>query len=834
MNGIRNKGIKTKTAVIILNLLLATAALSATDSNSLIGKSAKSIELQGATTSKTFKIWNKGTGKMSYTLSVTVGEHYFAVTPTSGDSNGPSYANVHTVTVDYNVIPHGETVTGKITISDGKTTQDINLSATETVASHVRSVKIEHGIDFNEQDDNDPNYVFRINITTDNSAARVAFVAPDGDPCDPCVITKTDYADNNQIETWHSENAGEHSWIYQARFSYFNGLTAYWNGKYTVKIIYNDSAEAETEVGFSIPERPGAIPQPTQEPNMTSPSKDGNTVSPVRFAWDKCSDSNVDSILFGYKRPDGNNWAEQEYGKNTTKTGLFNLDYGEWRSELVFGRWYQAKNSDDIDINVGKYIKSHSSFVVTNKFGTFNELKGHPLQLEDCNGHLVTFTLTGGGEGLVDNDCNFNSIILRGTTEKSVLSITTVGNAKTSIGNIDANGPIKAIIGRNVDLKGDITIDGCATMIVMGDVPGDSNITFGSPASPKTTCAMKFGEVNNLALTSGTPIKELRAIEWKSGSLDAPWISNLTIDGNAAGGIAGDFNANITLSGEGSPKNLALKKVKIAGGFGETIWDINGDCGAIEIAGEPCGTTWNITGNYGTIKIAGGLDKTIWNINGDCGTIEIAEGLRETTWNIAGDCGTIKLARSSQSFDANIIGSIGTLTAVGNKTMNLPSVLSGAWSFASVKTIVAEEISECNITATQEPNMPAIGKVTATGWISNCHIETAGDAGSITSGGIRNSSMGSINAPNSLGHLQIKGINGEAYCFINSSITAKHIGNAYLAYPKTFNYGTPFGLTADSIDTLTIKDSVSTKTWSNLKISAADTITIEDLVISLE
>jgi hypothetical protein len=800
---------KMKTVAIILSFFLATTALSATDSNSLIGISTGRIELEGATTSKTFKIWNKGTDKMSYTVSVTDGGHYFSVAPTSGDSNGPSDAHVHTVTVDYNVIPHGGTVTGKITISDGKSTRYIDLSATETVASHVRGVRIEHGIDCNEQDGNDPNYVFLINIITDNSAAVVAFVVPDGDPCDPYTITKTDYTKNGHIETRHSTKAGEQSWTYQAWFSDFNGLTAYWNGNYIVKIIYTDSAEAETEVGFSIPKRPGAIPQSTQKPTMTSPSKDGNAVSPVRFVWEKCSDSNVGLILFGYKRPGDANWIEHEYAKGATKTGLFNLDYGAWLSELTFGRWYQAKNSDGIDVNVGKYIKSYSSFMVTNTFGTFEELKNHQLQVEDCNGHIVTFTLTGGGEGVVVNDCNFNNIILSGTTAKSVFSITTVGGAKTSIGNIDANGPIKAIIGRNVNLKGDITIDGSAAMIVMGNVPGDSNITIGSPASPKTACALKFGEVNNLALTSGTPIKELRATEWKGGSVDAPWISNLAIDGNTAG----DFDANITLSGEDSPKDMALKSVKIAGGLG--------------------GTTWNITGNCGTIQIAGEPGKATWDINGSCGTIQIAEKLGKATWNIAGDCGTIEIAESNAAFKADIAGDVGTLKVVGNKKLDIPSVLSGTWSFESVKTIGAAEISECNITATQEPNMPAIGKMTVTGWISNCDIETAGDVDSITAGGIRYSSIGSIDALSSLGRLQIKGIKGEAYCLINSDITAEHIGNAYLAYPKTFNSGTPFGLTASSIDMLTIKDSTSTQTWKNLA-DPNDTVTIEDLVIRLE
>ena len=233
-----------------MSFFLATTALSATDSNSLIGISTTSIELEGATTSKTFKVWNKGTSKMSYTVSVAEGGHYFSVSPTSGDSNGPSDAHVHTVTVDYNVVPHGGTVTGQITISDGKTTRYIDLSATETAASHIRYVKIEHGIDCNEQDSNNPDYIFLINIITDNFAAKVAFVLPDGDPCDPYTITKTDYTQNGNVETWHSENAGEQSWTYQARFSDFNGLTAYWNGKYIVKINYNDSAKLRRKWDF--------------------------------------------------------------------------------------------------------------------------------------------------------------------------------------------------------------------------------------------------------------------------------------------------------------------------------------------------------------------------------------------------------------------------------------------------------------------------------------------------------------------------------------------------------------------------------------------------------
>ncbi len=200
---------------------------------------------------------------------------------------------------------------------------------------------------------------------------------------------------------------------------------------------------------------------------------------------------------------------------------------------------------------------------------------------------MVTFSLTGGGSAAVESDpniqgdCSFANIILSGTTNKSVLTITPEPGAKTSVGNIEADGPIKTINAGNVNLTGDITINGSCAMITLNDISGSSNINIGSSLSTKAACSLKFGRVNNLALTSGTPIKTLQATEWKSGSLNAPWISSLAIDGNAAGGIAGDFGADVNLSGAGSPKGVSLNNANIAGQLGDSNWIIVGSCGTI-------------------------------------------------------------------------------------------------------------------------------------------------------------------------------------------------------------------------------------------------------------
>jgi hypothetical protein len=240
----------------------------------------------------------------------------------------------------------------------------------------------------------------------------------------------------------------------------------------------------------------------------------------------------------------------------------------------------------------------------------------------------------------VQGDCSFANIILSGTTDKSVLTITPQKGTKTTIGSIKSDGPMKTIDARNVNVTGDILINGSCSMIALNDISGSSNITIGSSSSQKSTCSLKLGRVNNLTLTSGTPINILEATEWKSGSLNAPWISSLAIDGNAMGGIAGNFGADVNLSGStGSPKGVSLNTAKIVGQLGDS------------------------------------------------------------NWLVVGDCGTIGAAKVSQGFDANITGSIGTLKAVGNKPMGIDATLSGTWKAKSANTITAGQLADANFTA---------------------------------------------------------------------------------------------------------------------------------------
>jgi hypothetical protein len=208
-------------------------------------------------------------------------------------------------------------------------------------------------------------------------------------------------------------------------------------------------------------------------------------------------------------------------------------------------------------------------------------------------------------------------------------------------------------------------------------------------------------------------------------------------------------------------------------------------------------------------------------------------------WAIGGgNCGSITFASSAEVFEAVIPGAVGTIRAAGNKKTAVPSVLSGTWEFGSVKIITAADIKQCDITAVQpaKEDKPAIGKITAKGWINDCNVTAAagGDISSISAGAIKDCNF-STNS--SLGEIENKGITNEAFCFINSKITARHIKTAYLGYPKYINIvdgnNETFGLTAKKIDKLTIKDSTNRQAWTNDEIGI-DGIAIGDLKINLQ
>lgn len=99
----------------------------------IIGKNADRISLLNKDQSKNIQIWNAACGTLSYELAVVEGSTYFGVSPTHGSSMGDDDKQIHTVTVDRDLIPPGRKVIGLLEISASEadnSPQYVHLSAT--------------------------------------------------------------------------------------------------------------------------------------------------------------------------------------------------------------------------------------------------------------------------------------------------------------------------------------------------------------------------------------------------------------------------------------------------------------------------------------------------------------------------------------------------------------------------------------------------------------------------------------------------------------------------------------------------------------------------------
>jgi hypothetical protein len=89
-----------------------------------------------------------------------------------------------------------------------------------------------------------------------------------------------------------------------------------------------------------------------------------------------------------------------------------------------------------------------------------------------------------------------------------------------------------------------------------------------------------------------------------------------------------------------------------------------------------------------------------------------------------------------------------------------------------------------------------------------------------------------INVAASIKNITVKGIKGELNSFINSNIAAANVLGATLNYPKNDNNDVPFGVSADSIKSLKIKNTGGSVTLKNLN-SPSDNNDFDDFKIRL-
>jgi len=288
-------------------------------------------------------------------------------------------------------------------------------------------------------------------------------------------------------------------------------------------------------------------------------------------------------------------------------------------------------------------------------------------------------------------------IDLANTTTRSSLTITTRrgGDGKTTIGDISADGPLRTITARTTDLLGDIAIAGPLGSARLADVADHHDISIGGTPDDRPL-TLYLGQVQDLVVQSGTPIRSLTATEWLDADatpdrIVAPWLGTLRISGNRRAGIAGHFQAGLDLSGNGA-RRYTLSSVRIAGDLMDADWDIAGDAGSITA--------------YGTV------DDWTLAVHSDLRSLRLGD-VADATVDVDGTLRSIQATRWQQgSLAAKTIGSLRTR---GDRRNAIPG------DFDATLTLTGDPDARRTLTSVR-----VAGPVDGTAW------DIAGDAGSIT------------------------------------------------------------------------------------------------------
>ena len=209
------------------------------------------------------------------------------------------------------------------------------------------------------------------------------------------------------------------------------------------------------------------------------------------------------------------------------------------------------------------------------QFGLVGERKNVKLNVQDADGTLVKFSLTGAGTGTVDPSGPVWTLDLANTAAASTATIaatkskTPGDDGEADLAGITATGPLGSLAAPKVNLTGSICVDGALGSLTLGDFSAGT-LSVGAKLQtvpPTAGVKMRFDRVADAQVDSRLPILSLTATEWintqgPAQTIQAPRIGTLTITGDLKRHIAGNLGANVTVT---ETAKTAITTLKVAG-----------------------------------------------------------------------------------------------------------------------------------------------------------------------------------------------------------------------------------------------------------------------------
>lgn len=435
----------------------------------------------------------------------------------------------------------------------------------------------------------------------------------------------------------------------------------------------------------------------------------------------------------------------------------------------------------------------------------------HEVQLWDSQGRSVTITLRGPGQGQVipgpSGTIDITRIVLNQTTAKSTLTIKAIGDAAPTLGELIVNGSLHNLQADNVNLSGQILINGQAAQIVLGDVLSPSLLTLGQTTSAKGTI-LKFKTVHDLSIQSLSRIASLQAIDWintdgQADTIAAPSLGTLTIappkthaaDPAPVDPAWGDFQADLILGG--SAQSATLAGARIAGHV-SGMWDIQGRTGQLALANPTDQWQATVAGRISGLTVSGDLCGSL--IASSLGSLRVAGSLRDAF---------LRLTHS----DPAVKTVLGTVT-VGQWVDHSLIVAAG-----SIASFTCGAIIDSNVLAST--NLPADLPVALQSPNSTLDLLLLGDA------------VGAVDSA-TIGRFRVSGAvqDDQGFSMVNSNVAAGRIAKAAICNARLDNLDVAFGFVAAHIGQLSCSDLAGQKIWKNLNTPDQSTM-YQDLALRI-
>ncbi|MBN1508132.1 MAG: hypothetical protein JW955_14875 [Sedimentisphaerales bacterium] len=256
---------------------------------------------------------------------------------------------------------------GKPRIVDG---DDNGLAVTDmgayevqgyTPTDHVHRGEILQGIVYESPSDTTAEYIFLLEIETDDAFDHIQFRTPAGNTF---TIPNTEHTSSGNVETHHVVSGSVHLWQYWAGFSTAAGLNSYGDGTYVITYYLVGGTSREAQVVYRL--AGGApIPQPTQKPNVTSPPYGASLNGSVTLTWDACTDGNANSVFVTIINADTDQSVVGDtFPKAATSSSSYNLAQGTYDVEVSFANLNDTSDNTGVPFEVGKGVTVGHQFEV--------------------------------------------------------------------------------------------------------------------------------------------------------------------------------------------------------------------------------------------------------------------------------------------------------------------------------------------------------------------------------------------------------------------------------------------------------------------------------------